>query len=112
MKPVKVLKNRSDIGAGSRGSDMGIDALEIAAINAASDFFNRYPYSDIKTHNETVYNKVQNSTAKRISFVAQQCLRLTEATAETLEQGFFSIDTFRRSFFCFGFISRDQKSPS
>ena len=91
MKPVKVLKNRSDIGAGTRGSDMGIDALEIAAINAASDFFNRYPYSDIKTHNETVYNKVQNSTAKRISFVAQQCLRLTEETAETLKQGFFPL---------------------
>ena len=49
MKPLKVLKNRSDIGAGTRGSDLGIDALEIAAINANSDFFNRHPF-DIETH--------------------------------------------------------------
>ncbi|MFM2442639.1 MAG: hypothetical protein RL449_1281, partial [Bacteroidota bacterium] len=36
---IKLLKNRSDIGAGTRGSDMGIDALEIAAINQEDDFF-------------------------------------------------------------------------
>ena len=36
-----LVKNRSDIGAGTRGSDMGIDAMEIAAINAGSDFFNK-----------------------------------------------------------------------
>ena len=27
MNEIKILKNRSDIGAGTRGSDMGIDAL-------------------------------------------------------------------------------------
>ncbi len=71
MKPLFILKNRSDIGAGTRGSDMGIDALEIAAINAKNDFFNKHPFEDIKTHNETVYDKVKNTTAvaslKRLS---------------------------------------------
>ena len=47
MKELIILKNRSDIGAGTRGSDMGIDALEIAAINANNDFFNRHPFIDI-----------------------------------------------------------------
>jgi len=32
-KSIKIIKNRSDIGAGTRGADMGIDAIEIAAIN-------------------------------------------------------------------------------
>ncbi|MDG1762465.1 MAG: arginase [Flavobacteriaceae bacterium] len=90
-QPIKVLKNRSDIGAGTRGSDMGIDALEIAAINAKSDFFNKFPFIDIPTHNETVYNKVQNTTAKRINFVVQQCSRLTNAVLTTLKDGFFPI---------------------
>ena len=71
MKPLYILKNRSDIGAGTRGSDMGIDALEIAAINSQNDFFNRHPFKDIKTHNETVYDKVKNTTAKRINFVLE-----------------------------------------
>ena len=36
---IKIIKNRSDIGAGTRGSDLGIDAIEIAAINQNNDFF-------------------------------------------------------------------------
>ena len=40
MKPVKIVKNRSDIGAGTRGSDLGVDAIEIAAISQKNDFFN------------------------------------------------------------------------
>ena len=39
MEAIKIIKNRSDIGAGTRGSDMGIDAIEIAAINAGNDYF-------------------------------------------------------------------------
>ena len=39
MNTIKIIKNRSDIGAGTRGSDMGIDAIEIAAINQDNDLF-------------------------------------------------------------------------
>ena len=63
---IKLLKNRSDIGAGTRGSDMGIDALEIAAINQEDDFFHRHLFEDIPTHNETIYQKNTNSFAKRV----------------------------------------------
>ena len=91
MTPLKVLKNRSDIGAGTRGSDLGIDALEIAAINSNSSFFNRHPYLDIKTHNETIYNKVQSSTAKRINFVLEQCSRVARAVEDTLHKGYFPL---------------------
>ena len=30
---IKIIKNRSDIGAGTRGSDLGIDAIEIASFS-------------------------------------------------------------------------------
>ena len=88
---IKLLKNRSDIGAGTRGSDLGIDALEIAAINSNNDFFNRHSYLDIKTHNETIYQKNTNSFAQRIEHVAEQCNRVCEAVATTLHQNFFPI---------------------
>jgi arginase len=42
MNTIKIIKNRSDIGAGTRGSDMGIDAIEIAAINQGNDFFHKH----------------------------------------------------------------------
>ncbi|MGB5274019.1 MAG: arginase [Flavobacteriaceae bacterium] len=81
---IKIIKNRSDIGAGTRGADMGIDAMEIAAINAENDFFNRVPFIDVKTHNETIYDMVRNSFAKRIGFVVEQCNRVSEVVKETL----------------------------
>lgn len=81
---LRIIKNRSDIGAGTRGADMGIDAMEIAAINAENDFFNRAPFVEVKTHNESIYNMVKNSFAKRISFVVEQCNRVSNTVKETL----------------------------
>lgn len=91
MNPVKIIKNRSDIGAGTRGSDMGIDAIEIAAINRDNDFFARFPFMDVATHNEAIYNKVKTTFAKRIHYVREQCERVTEALQQTLADGYFPI---------------------
>ena len=69
---IKIIKNRSDIGAGTRGSDMGIDAIEIAAINQNNDFFHRHLFLDVATHNESIYQKNTNDFAKRIEQVKEQ----------------------------------------
>jgi arginase len=84
---IKLIKNRSDIGAGTRGSDMGIDAIEIAAINSGNDFFNRHAYEDVETHNETIYQKNTNNFAKRIEHVAEQCERVAKAVSSNLVLG-------------------------
>ncbi len=88
---IKIIKNRSDIGAGTRGSDLGIDAIEIAAINQGNDFFHRHLFLDVKTHNETIYNKNNNNFAKRIEHVVEQCQRVADAVKATLNDGFFPI---------------------
>ena len=91
MKTIKLIKNRSDLGAGTRGSDMGVDAIEIAAINKNDDYFNCYPFEDIVTENETIYNKVNNSFAKRIGSVLQVCTRLSSSVNENLKNNHFPI---------------------
>jgi arginase len=88
---IKLIKNRSDIGAGTRGSDMGIDAIEIAAINQNNDFFHRHLFVDVVTHNETIYNKNNNNFAKRIEHVVEQCQRVADAVQSTLKEGFLPI---------------------
>jgi len=90
-RAIKLIKNRSDIGAGTRGSDMGIDAIEIAAINKGSDYFNTFPFVDVKTHNESIYDKDRNTFAKRIGQVLQQCTRLAKSVQETLSEGCFPL---------------------
>jgi len=91
MKTIKIIKNRSDVGAGTRGSDMGIDAMEIAAINQENKFFSEFEYEDVKTENESIYNKVNNSFAKRIDSVLGQCTRLANHVKVNLQEDRFPI---------------------
>ena len=88
---IKIIKNRSDIGAGTRGSDMGIDAIEIAAINKTNDYFGQYEFVDVVTENESIYNKVNNSFAKRIGSVLNQCTRLSNHVKVTLQEHNFPV---------------------
>ena len=88
---IKIIKNRSDIGAGTRGSDMGIDAIEIAAINKKNNYFSKYEFKDLETENESIYNKVTNSFGKRIKQVHDQCVRLSDAVKSTLEENNFPL---------------------
>jgi arginase len=88
---IKLIKNRSDIGAGTRGSDMGIDAIEIAAINQGNDFFDRHLFQDVETHNESIYKKNTNNFAIRIEHVYEQCQRVAAAVKENYLSGFFPI---------------------
>ncbi len=90
-KAIKIIKNRSDIGAGTRGSDMGVDAIEIAAINQRNDYFNQFEHEDLETENESIYNKVNNSFAKRIKSVFDQCTRLSDAVQRNLEDEKFPL---------------------
>ncbi len=91
MEKIKIIKNRSDIGAGTRGSDLGIDAIEIAAINVKSDYFNRYGYVDVETENEAVYEKQKTPYARRIGKVLGVCSRLSELVKATFEQNEFPL---------------------
>ena len=88
---IKLIKNRSDIGAGTRGSDLGIDAIEIAAINRNSDYFNQFEFEDVKTHNESIYDKNRNTFAKRIEHVLEQCTRVSYAVKHNLKANYFPI---------------------
>ena len=90
-KTIKIIKNRSDLGAGTRGADMGIDAIEVAAINEQNDYFTQYEFEDLETENESIYNKVNNSFGKRIKQVYGQCVRLSTAVSKSLKENKFPL---------------------
>lgn len=91
MKEIKIIKNRSDIGAGTRGSDLGVDAIEIAAINKKSAYFKKYQFEEVATENESIYNKENNSFAKRIDSVLNQCIRLSNHVKVNLQEERFPV---------------------
>jgi len=83
-KQIEIVKNRSDIGAGTRGSDLGIDAIEIAAINKHSYFFKDHLSVDVPTRNESVYEDVDSPFGKHIKQVYQQCKHLASIVEDVL----------------------------
>ncbi|MBV6484657.1 MAG: Arginase [Flavobacteriales bacterium] len=91
MKEIKIIKNRSDIGAGTRGADMGVDAIEIAAINAGSNFFKQHEYIDVPTSNEAVYEKQNTPYALRIGKVREVCENLCGYVKDTLLENKFPL---------------------
>lgn len=90
-KNIVIVKNRSDIGAGTRGSDMGIDALEIAAINKGSEYFNKFPFIDVPTRNHAVYEKEKFAFGRRIDQVLQQCEDLAFAVEQVISEHNFPL---------------------
>lgn len=90
-RSIKIIKNRSDIGAGTRGSDLGIDAIEIAAINKGSQYFHDYPFVDVKTRNDVIYDPALNPFAKRIKGVLEQCAEVSIVVEKTLKDRLFPV---------------------
>lgn len=88
-KPIKIIKNRSDLGAGTRGSDMGIDAMEIAAINVNNHYFNTHEVEDVPTNNGAIYNPIVTPNALRIEHVSKQCQILSDVVKTNLKEGKF-----------------------
>ena len=70
---------------------MGIDAIEIAAINAQSDYFNRYEYVDLQSFNEAVYEKQNTTYALRIGKVLAVCEGLSKSVESCLKEQNFPL---------------------
>lgn len=66
MSRIVLIENNSEIGAGTRGASLGVDALRIAAFNARSDYFNRYEISKIENENNRLFEEIGYPTAKRM----------------------------------------------
>ena len=110
MKSITIIKNRSDIGAGTRGSDLGIDAIEIAAINQQNGFFNEHPFVDVHSNNETIYNKKFFEMKHRLGFVLEQYKRVCNSVCEILKQNQFPLILSGDHSSAFGSLAGIQKA--
>ena len=48
MKNIKLIEVPSEIGAGTRGASLGIDAIKIAALDFMSNFFIHFPSEKVQ----------------------------------------------------------------
>lgn len=91
MKNIKLIEVPSEIGAGTRGASLGIDAIKIAALDFMSSFFIHFPSEKIEVENHLLFEPIQSPYAKRIQGVATMYERISKAVFETIKANFFPV---------------------
>lgn len=69
IKPIKLIEVKSEIGAGTRGASLGVDAIKIAALDFGSPFFKKFKTVEVKSENQLLLEPVVHDYAKRIKGV-------------------------------------------
>lgn len=91
MKNIKLIEVPSEIGAGTRGASLGIDAIRIAALDFMSNFFVHFPSEKIETENRLLFEPIASPYAKRINGVLTMYERVSKSVADTINNNFFPV---------------------
>ena len=90
-KQIRLLEVKSEVGAGTRGASLGIDAVKIAALDFRSDFFKTHRSINIPDDNAALFGMIESRYAKRIRSVLKMYERVAAAVRDTLKDGKFPI---------------------
>jgi arginase len=91
MKNIKLIEVASEIGAGTRGASLGIEAIKIAALDFMSSFFIHFPSEKISSDNRILYEPIDSPYAKRIKGITTMYERVSKAISETIKSHFFPV---------------------
>lgn len=91
MKNIKIIEVPSEIGAGTRGASLGIEAIKIAALDFMSNFFIHFPSEKIPTENKLLYEPIESPYAKRIKGIVAMYDKVSKAVQETIKSNFFPV---------------------
>ena len=91
MKNIKLIEVPSEIGAGTRGASLGIEAIKIAALDFMSNFFVHFPSEKIEAENKLLFEPIQSPFAKRIQGVLTMYERISKSVSDSIKGNFFPV---------------------
>lgn len=91
MKNIKIIEVPSEIGAGTRGASLGIDAIKIAALDFMSNFFVHFPSEKVPHENHLLFEPIVSPYAKRLQGIIKMAEKISKAVSSTLKNNFFPI---------------------
>ena len=91
MKNIKLIEVPSEIGAGTRGASLGVDAIKIAALDFMSNFFFHFPSEKIEVENNLLFEPIQSPYAKRIQGVLNMYERISKSVSDSIKNNFFPV---------------------
>ncbi|SFO57848.1 arginase [Chitinophaga sp. YR627] len=91
MKNIKIIEVKSEIGAGTRGASLGVEAIKIAALDFMSNFFVHFPTEAIETENKLLFEPIESPYAKRIKGTLTLYERISKSICETVKTNWFPV---------------------
>ena len=96
MREIKIIEVKSELGAGTRGSSLGIDALkvvarEVAEENNEENFFAPFPSESILTENHLLNKKTETPNAKYIKGISAMYERIADVILKTVKDNKFPL---------------------
>ncbi|ANE49668.1 arginase [Flavisolibacter tropicus] len=91
MKNIKLIEVPSEIGAGTRGASLGVEAIKIAALDYMSSFFVHFPCESIPVENKLLYEPIQSPYAKRIKGIVSMYEKVSKSVTDSLKGHFFPV---------------------
>lgn len=91
MREIQIIEVKSELGAGTRGASMGVDAIKIAALDFGSRYFKQHSSVEIEDENHLLFEAAGSPFAKRVSGVLTMCERVSDEVCRTMETEKFPI---------------------
>jgi len=91
MKNIKLIEVPSEIGAGTRGASLGVDAIKIAALDFMSNFFIHFPSEKVPHENKLLFEPIESPYAKRIGGVTAMYEKVSKSVMDSIKSGFFPV---------------------
>lgn len=91
VKQIRLIEVKSEVGAGTRGASLGVDAIKIAALDFRSNFFRNHRGMNIPDDNSALFGVIESRYAKRIRSVLKMYERIGAAVRDSLKDGKFPL---------------------
>lgn len=90
-KEIKIIEVKSEIGAGTRGASLGVEAMKIASLDLKSDLFRQYDSVEVENVNELLFDGAKHTYAKFIDGLLIMEERVCLEVYETIFDEFFPL---------------------
>lgn len=90
-KKIQFISVMSELGAGTRGSSLGMDALKMASIKYDMEFFKKYPTKKVKTLNDRIFKKSTRKFAKRLDGIEEMYRNIEKDICTALRTNKFPV---------------------
>lgn len=91
MKKIKLIEVRSELGAGTRGASMGVEALRVACWDKGSDYFKRFNSVSVPDLNYTLFDRDMFPNAHRIDSILTVQKNIANAVEQTIAIDMFPL---------------------